>query len=71
MKYFLTIIILIIILALSPLIIVIVAPIYFAYKIIDRRYTYVERKNGYSEREHKAPMNDLISFGLNMIKNSK
>lgn len=67
MKYLLTLIILI----LSPLLIsacVLISPIYLTYKIMDRRYLFIERKNGYSEREHKAPVNDLLSFALSMIK---
>jgi anionic cell wall polymer biosynthesis LytR-Cps2A-Psr (LCP) family protein len=70
MKYLLTALLLI----LSPLIIVacvIVSPIYFTYKIVERRYTFIERKQGYSDSKNKAPINDLLSFGLNMIKNSK
>ncbi|UAB75144.1 hypothetical protein [Mesoflavibacter sp. SCSIO 43206] len=67
MKYLLTLILLI----LSPLIIVagvIVSPIYFTYKIVDRRYTFVERKNGYGKKEDKNPLPSLINFAMDFAK---
>ena len=67
MKYLLTALLLI----LSPLIIVacvIVSPIYFTYKIVERRYTFIERKHNYVNKEEKNPLPSILSYAMDFLK---